>query len=107
MTVSFSGSEYKTLALDSLYYGCRLNVASQGAVTLPESCTITVTGFKSGKAMEIQTFTYSPPKGAVLASLAQGKFKSSFKGVDTVTYAQSPSTTTQLVLDTIQGVLST
>ena len=112
MTTSYSGSKVKFFALSSFYYGCQTNLA-QAAAEDPVPCNVTATGYKAGssKPVAVQTFPFSPAKG-LIAPLAFGKFEAAFEGLENVTYAQSPTVLTSLVLtelllDTIVGTITT
>ena len=108
MTISYTGSKVKSFALTSTYYGCQTNLA-QAAASVPQNCTITATGYKKGssKAVALEVFTYTVPEGALTAPLAFGKFGAAFTGLQTVTYAQSPATGTEFLLDNIVGTKET
>ena len=106
MTSLYSGSKVKSFALTSFYYGCQTNLA-QAAASDPVACTLTATGYKAGssKAVAVQAFTFSPAAGTT-APLAFGEFKAAFKGLDNVTYVQSPATGTEFLVDNIVGTIS-
>ena len=106
MTIAFAGSEAKSFALTSLFYGCETNLA-QSAASDPIACTITASGYKAGssKAVAVQAFSFSPAKG-LTAPMAFGTFSKAFKGLESVTYVQSPATGTEFILDNIVGTLS-
>ena len=101
VTTSYTGSEVTSFALESLYYGCQTNLG-QAAASIPVKCTITATGYRAGKVVALQEFSFTPAKG-LQVPLAFGKFTSAFNNLQTVTYAQSPATGTEFLLDTIVG----
>ena len=107
MTISYSGSKVKSFALSSFYYGCQTDLG-QAAAEVPVACNVTATGYKAGssKPVAVQTFPFTPAKG-LIAPLAFGKFEAAFQGLENVTYAQSPATLTELILDTIVGTITT
>ena len=107
MTISYSGSKVKSFALSSFYYGCQTNLA-QAAASVPVACNVTATGYKAGssKAVAVQEFAFSPAEG-LMAPLALGKLETAFQGLENVTYAQSPATLTEFLLDTIVGTITT
>ncbi|MDI1484890.1 MAG: nucleolar DEAD-box protein required for synthesis of 60S ribosomal subunit [Ramalina farinacea] len=105
MTTSYTGSKIKSIALESLYYGCQTNLG-QAAASLPVACTITATGYRNGAVVAVQEFQFTPTN-KVKAPLAFGKFKSAFTNLQTVTYNQSPATGTEFLLDTIVGTKQT
>ena len=105
MTTSYTGSEVKSIALESFYYGCQTDLG-QGAANDPVACTMTVTGYRAGAVVAFQEFPFTPAKG-LQAPLAYGKFKPAFTNLQTVTYAQSPATGTEFLLDTIVGYIET
>ena len=101
MTTSYTGSNIKSITLESLYYGCQTNLG-QAEASFPEDCTITATGYRSGAVVAVQEFSFTPTN-KVKAPLAFGKFKSAFSNLQTVTYAQSPEEGIEFLLDTIVG----
>ena len=107
MTVSYPGSKVKSFALTSLYYGCETDLA-QSAASLPVACNITATGYKAGSStpVAVQEFAFSPAAGET-APLSFGKFETAFKGLENVTYTQSPATGTEFILDNVAGTIST
>ena len=100
MATSYDGSKIKSFALESLYYGCQTNLG-QAEASLPEACTITATGYRAGKAVAVQKFSFTPTN-KVKAPLAFGKFTSAFNNLQTVTYA-IPEEDLEFLLDTIVG----
>lgn len=107
MTISYPGSEVKSLALSSLYYGCLTNLG-QAAASVPVACNITATGYKAGSStpVVVQQFPFSPAAG-LKAPMTFGKFAAAFQGLENVTYAQSPSTLTEFLVDNVAGTIST
>lgn len=107
MTISYPGSKVKSFALSSLYYGCQTDLA-QAAASVPVACNITATGFKAGssKPVAVQVFAFSPSPG-LTAPLAFGTFEAAFQGLENVTYAQSPTTLTEFLLDNVMGSFMT
>ena len=101
VTTSYPGSEVTSFALESFYYGCESNL-DQGAAELPVKCTLKATGYRGGAVVATQEFSFTP-ENDVLAPLAFGRFISDFKNLQNVTFAQSPSTLTEFLLDTIVG----
>ena len=104
MTISYPGSKVKSFALKSTYYGCEDNLG-QSAASLPKNCTITATGYKAGssKAVALEVFTYTVPEGVLTAPMAFGTFGPAFTGLQTVTFAPTPATGTDFLLDNIFG----
>lgn len=107
MTISYSGSKVKSFALASLYYGCQTDLG-QAAASVPVACNITATGYKAGSStpVAVQEFEFSPAT-ELTAPLAFGEFEAAFQGLENVTYAQSPATLTEFILDNIVGTIQT
>lgn len=85
-------------ALESFYFGCVLST-EESLASAPTSCTITVTGSRSGKTVAgPETFTFTPDN-AVLADLEKVSFNGGWEAVDQVTITNTG------LLATAQGVI--
>lgn len=108
MTISYSGSTIKSLALSSFYYGCNAALG-QGVVDFATTCTITATGYRAGSntAAANQEFSFTPAQPLdVMNAPSFGQFSSEFQGLETVAFVVAPATTATGVLDDIVGSLT-
>ena len=100
MTTVYDDSTVKSLTLDSFFYGCALG-AEESLVSLPLSCSITVTGFNSsGKQAAKQPFPF------VADGLQQQMIEAKPSGFTQVQYIifalTATNTSTVALIDTVK-----
>ena len=79
----------KAFDFKQFYFGCVAGTV-ESVASAPVSCTITVTGFKSGKKVATQAFKYSPGI-AVTSPMKSATLSAAFKGIDEATFSTSYS----------------
>lgn len=85
-------------ALQSFYFGCVLST-EESLASAPTTCSITVTGSRSGKTVAgPESFTFTPDN-ALLADMEKVSFNGAWAAVDQVTITNTGA------LATAQGVL--
>ena len=85
ITTQYSGSAVALFDFKSFYFGCRVATV-QGVATVPESCTVTVTGYKSSVEVAKQSFHFEVQTLATLAPMIKAELSKDFKGIDTATF---------------------
>lgn len=103
MTTVYSDSTITYFDLQSFYYGCVVTSA-ETVEGVPESCTITVTGYNTnGQEVASQTFAFNS-NGGVQQQMQQAVLSSSFKHLQHADFSVNTATgnaTTSGLIDTV------
>ena len=86
ITTQYSGSADDIFDFESFYFGCVVGTV-EAIASLPESCTITVIGYKSSKEVAKQSFDFKVGTLETLAPMIKAELSKDFKGIDTATFS--------------------
>ncbi len=107
LTVAYSGSIVTSLTVQSFYYACTLKLY-QGVVRATTDCDVTVTGYKAGQSTPVatQVFTYTAAESInLLQAMDLATLSSEFQDLQSMQFAVSSPSTTELLLDDIAGTV--
>lgn len=105
LSIAYAGSEIKSFALDSWYYGCATGLL-QGEVEAAVNCSITATGYKAGSTTPAvtQTFDFTPAQPVdLMNALAFGTFSHAFQGLQYANFTFTPSNLVVFAIDNLVG----
>jgi hypothetical protein len=91
VTSLYDGTDVSRFDMTRFWFGCEVAVGT-GKVDYPTSCTVTVTGYRLGKAVAQQPFHYTPnfSGGLTAAPMQEAKLNSQFTKLDKVAFATTP-----------------
>jgi len=82
ITTQYPGSAGNVFDLKSFFFACEIAVA--GVAGVPQSCVVTVTGYKNAQQVADQEFTFIAQPLGLTEDMQKAKLSREFEGVDTV-----------------------
>ncbi|KAF2818889.1 hypothetical protein CC86DRAFT_151947 [Ophiobolus disseminans] len=103
MTVTYADSTIDRFDLHSFFYGCALGT-QVSVLGVPQSCTISIKGYKDELARELvaeQSFSFTVAALQTNAQMVKASVSSKFKDLKRVNFFVSNDITTAALIDTV------